>query len=136
MVKIKLNIGYLIIISDSKPKTAFLVTLDTNSNLKLGKNTVVKFDTVITNEGNGYDITTGIFTAPVGGLYEISANFLSMGESWLELNLIKNDQVIVRGHAAHDHGTAGSLQAVLRLEKSDKIFLRHPRSSATLGGYR
>ncbi|XP_062607452.1 complement C1q tumor necrosis factor-related protein 3-like [Saccostrea cucullata] len=36
------------------------------------KNTVIKFRNVLTNEGGGYDATTGKFTAPEDGVYSFS----------------------------------------------------------------
>lgn len=37
-------------------------------------NDIVKYDTVITDEGGNYDPSTGYFTCPVTGLYYFSAS--------------------------------------------------------------
>lgn len=116
-----------------KQKTAFFVRL--KKHLKLTTNEVVKFDTVQTNHGNGYDITTGIFTVPAAGVYEITVNFLSGSDSkFLELNLMKNQEVVGRAHAALDQFTSSSLQAILRLKPGDKIYVRQPRSYGNIYG--
>lgn len=56
--------------SDGK-KVAFMAQLSTALINPL-VNTVVVFDAVLTNAGNGYNSGSGIFVAPVSGLYSIS----------------------------------------------------------------
>lgn len=102
--------------------------------MQLGSNVIVKFNTVLTNIRNGFNVKTGVFTAPENGVYELAANFISGNTNWLELDLMKNNDLIVRGHAALDTSTAGSLQAILRLKKGDTIYILHPRSSGVLHG--
>jgi hypothetical protein len=51
---------------------AFTVTFshdDSDDGIPLGPHQTLKFDRVVTNAGNGYDPTTGLFTAPVAGYY-------------------------------------------------------------------
>ncbi|XP_063442218.1 complement C1q tumor necrosis factor-related protein 3-like [Mytilus trossulus] len=102
--------------------------------INLGSNTIVKFDTVKTNIDNGYDVITGVFTAPRAGTYEFSENFISGNTNFLELNLMKNNEFIVRGHAAQAMSTAGSLRAIVELNDGDRIYIKHPRSSGVLHG--
>lgn len=68
-----------------------------------------------TNIVNGYDGLTGVFNVPRTGTYEFSANFISGNTNWLELNLMKNNEIIVKGHLAHAFSTAGSLRAIIEL---------------------
>ncbi|XP_071128082.1 complement C1q tumor necrosis factor-related protein 3-like isoform X1 [Mytilus edulis] len=120
--------------SVSKPslQPTFFATL--TKTVSLGSNAVLKFDRVVTNIGNGYDPKSGVFTVGKSGLYEFAANFISNGDNWLELNLMKNSDFIVKGHSAKAHGTAGSLQAILEVKKGDQIYLRNPRSYGALHG--
>ncbi|CAC5412894.1 C1QL [Mytilus coruscus] len=115
-------------------KPAFFVTLSKTVNLR--KNHVVKFDAIKTNIGGGYDASSGVFTVPRKGTYEFAVNFITSNRNeWLELDLIKNNIVVVRGHAAYDKFTSGSLQAILELNKGDRTWVSHPRSSGQLYGY-
>ncbi|XP_071142924.1 complement C1q tumor necrosis factor-related protein 3-like [Mytilus edulis] len=111
---------------------AFFSTLKTTQNL--GRNDVLIFPNVVTNNENGYDVNTGIFNSPKTGVYEFSANFISNGDMWLEINLMKNGHVIARAHCAKTHGVAGTLQVILTLQKGDTIYLQHPRDSGSIDG--
>ncbi|VDI11503.1 Hypothetical predicted protein [Mytilus galloprovincialis] len=114
-------------------KPAFLATLSKSVNL--GQNHVLKFDSIKTNIGDGYDASSGVFTAPRKGTYEFAVNFITSNkDEWLELDLIKNNNMVVRGHAAFDKHTSGSLQAILELKKGDRIYINHPRGSGLLHG--
>ena len=53
----------------------------------------VEFDTVMLNQGSHYDNSTGIFTAPIAGLYNFSFNVLSDNngsDSYFATSLYKN----------------------------------------------
>lgn len=97
--------------------------------------TILKFKNVKTNIGDGYHSGTGEFTAPASGLYEFNASFITNGAKWLELNLIKNGEFVVRGHAHMSHGSTGTLNAILLLQKGDLVYLRHHRSDGSIIGY-
>ncbi|CAC5412897.1 C1QL [Mytilus coruscus] len=114
-------------------KPAFLAALSKGVNL--GANHVVKFDDIKTNIGDRYDASSGVFTVPRKGTYVFAVNFVTGSKNeWLELNLMKNNKMVVRGHAAFDMHTSGSLQAILELKKGDRIYIKHPRSSGLLLG--
>ncbi|XP_063407290.1 uncharacterized protein LOC134691032 [Mytilus trossulus] len=120
------------VLQGKQVKPAFFATLKATQNL--GRNDVLKFSNVVTNVGNCYDVNTGIFNSPQTGVYEFSANFISNGDMWLEINLMKNGHFIARGHCAKTHGVAGTLQVILELQKGDTIYLQHPRDSGSVYG--
>lgn len=98
-------------------------------------NTILKFTNVKTNIGDEYHSGTGEFKAPAAGLYEFNASFITNDSKWLELNLLKNGEFVVRGHAHMSHGSTGTLNAILLLQKGDRVYLRHPRSDGSLIGH-
>ncbi|CAC5370165.1 C1QL [Mytilus coruscus] len=128
MVKVKCQQS----VSQPSLQPAFFATL--TKTVSLGTNAVLKLDRIVTNIGNGYDPNSGVFTVGKSGLYEFAASFISNGDNWLELNLMKNNEFIVKGHSGKAHGTTGSLQAVLQVKKGDRMYLRNPRSYGSLHG--
>ncbi len=58
------------------PTTSSYFYADRNAGDVGATNTII-FESVISNEGNDYSNTTGIYTAPVNGLYWFSNTFLS-----------------------------------------------------------
>jgi hypothetical protein len=56
---------------------------------------IIVFNKVWTNVGNGYNPNTGKFTAPKGGLYQISGTVMSVSGKYLHVHLFKNDKQTV-----------------------------------------
>ena len=97
----------------------------------------MKFDHVETNIGHGYDPSSGMFTAPEPGVYAFSVNFVKGRVNYnVELNLMKNNEVIARGHSTVIPWSPGSIQVIISLNRGDQIFIRQPRSKALVGGNR
>nr|XP_057937040.1 complement C1q tumor necrosis factor-related protein 3-like [Doryrhamphus excisus] len=85
--------------------------------------TTLVFKRVVTNVGNGYDVNTGIFTAPVKGIYFIIFT-ASVGNSGaMNAAVLKNG---VNMFAVYDtRGTHGSATngMTLELEAGDKLWV-------------
>jgi len=72
------------IITNSSQPFVF-ARLNTNLTNVTGDSTVVspiKYDTIVTQQGSGYSTSTGIFTAPVAGVYICTASI-----SWFTLTI-------------------------------------------------
>lgn len=105
-------------------RVAFHSCLTTN--LALGSTQTVIFDQDILNDGGAYNSSTGHFTAPYGGIYYFSSTFLKTGAVPLHLQMVRNDDEIVRAHAAPTpHLEIGSMTAVVSLTKGDIVKVRH-----------
>eukprot|EP00105_Crassostrea_gigas_P027104 XP_011448322.1 PREDICTED: complement C1q-like protein 3 [Crassostrea gigas] len=78
-------------------KVSFSVNINSSS-LTLGARQTVKYDAVLTNDGNGYDDRTGVFTCPVAGIYMFVVDSLSNPGIWLNLKV--NKITVGRLHAS------------------------------------
>ncbi|XP_016517231.1 complement C1q-like protein 2 isoform X2 [Poecilia formosa] len=82
---------------------------------------------VITNVGNAYNQNTGIFVAPVRGMYYFSFFYHAGGGHPVRLRLIKNNNSVVE---ITDHKTLmdgadnGGNAAFVELQQGDQVFVR------------
>lgn len=85
---------------------------DENNGIPLTSRQILKFDDVVTNIGGGYSSQTGIFTAPVTGVYAFFLNFMTTVKRRDVLLAIDQqgttlDLVYAQGTAdPHDQGSA------------------------------
>ncbi|CAG2214676.1 C1QL [Mytilus edulis] len=99
---------------------AFFATLSDNGPQN---GEIIKFDNIITNSGNGYSVTEGLFTAPIDGLYTLHCSFLVVN-GYVNVELVRNDNKIGRGYAAEGkHENSGSIFVTTDLMEGDEVFL-------------
>ena len=109
--------------------------------LKLGSGQTVIYDEVLTNEGNGYDNRTGVFTCPLAGTYMFVVDALSPPATTFHLYL--NKTMVASLHVSSGHKSNVYLQisrtVVLTLKKGDHVKVVNNVSSYTgtvfHGGY-
>ncbi|CAC5380237.1 C1QL [Mytilus coruscus] len=94
------------------------------------------FDKVLTNVGNGYDLQSGKFTAPVKGLYLITATALNFYHVSPTLEIVQNNISLVdlfldgSGH----QNSAMTQTLILMLNKGDLVWVRSKTDAAKLSG--
>uniref|UniRef100_A0A3Q2QX60 Cerebellin-1-like n=1 Tax=Fundulus heteroclitus TaxID=8078 RepID=A0A3Q2QX60_FUNHE len=90
----------------------------------LNRYTTLEYKTVKTNIGNGYNPETGIFTAPVKGLYYFRFTGVVGRSGRLKAGLKKNDEDIVAIY--HKAGTQASAAngVTLELEQGDRVYIQ------------
>ncbi|KAK3588167.1 hypothetical protein CHS0354_012232 [Potamilus streckersoni] len=86
----------------------------------LGINQVIKYDGVLTNEGNAYNVHTGMFTCPQDGLYLVSFFVATVNNQTVWVQLMVDDindsgAVAHSMHPGQDH--QGGNVAILRLRR-------------------
>ncbi|XP_021354625.1 cerebellin-1-like [Mizuhopecten yessoensis] len=92
----------------------------------LGDSQIVVFDTVVTNDGNGYDTRHGHFTAPVAGLYAFSVTVMCYGdESEIHAAIVRDGQKIGVVFANGNHFDNGSKLVVVRLQAGQMVWVEH-----------
>uniref|UniRef100_K1PZQ0 Caprin-2 n=1 Tax=Magallana gigas TaxID=29159 RepID=K1PZQ0_MAGGI len=85
------------------------------------------FPVVITNVGNGYNPSTGVFTAPTAGEYVFFVNVQSYNTESIYVDVVLNGVTKVRTMAqgGTDYYDAGPNLAVLTLQKGDRVWVKY-----------
>uniref|UniRef100_A0A3Q3E6X0 C1q domain-containing protein n=1 Tax=Labrus bergylta TaxID=56723 RepID=A0A3Q3E6X0_9LABR len=92
---------------------------------------------VIANIGNAYNAATGIFTAPVPGVYYFTFFCHAGGEYEVKLFLFKNGEkiVVIQDHSSNsDTADDGGNAVFLQLQQRDQVYVRMPANSHVWGG--
>ncbi|KAE8290409.1 hypothetical protein D5F01_LYC12135 [Larimichthys crocea] len=114
-----------------EPKVAFSAGLtDSGSVGPFDEETTLIFSKSITNIGRAYDQTSGVFTAPVRGLYFFSFTAADFLKGYMGVYLYRNNQPIVFNLDLNDHGgyASTSNSVALQLEEGDGVRLSLPAS--------
>lgn len=84
---------------------------------------IAKFENVWANIGNGYELSTGIFTAPKQGIYHFSAVFLSGNNQALFLELLHIDEPTSGSYLEGDGFKTGTFDILFNLQKGDRVYV-------------
>ncbi|XP_037614172.1 caprin-2-like isoform X1 [Sebastes umbrosus] len=98
--------------------------------------TTLIYRTVITNIGNAYSPSTGIFVAPVAGVYYFTIFYHASGENYAHLLLYKNNNVTVwtNDHkSSFDTADNGGNAVFLQLQRGDQVFVRMAANTTVWG---
>ncbi|CAG2213435.1 unnamed protein product [Mytilus edulis] len=94
---------------------------------------ILTFDTVQTNEGNGYNRHTGIFIVPTSGVYVFTYTLMIGSNSEVCTNLLINEAIY--GHAYSYSGSLNVVQTsmsivVAHVNQGDTVFVRTANDGA------
>ena len=89
---------------------------------------MVKFEDVRVNRGQGYNPSTGVFTAPRKGLYHISCFILGM-TNFVHYQLNKNDALYTNGYSPNGVQSSSTISSLVEMKKGDRVFIRHRHTS-------
>ncbi len=84
----------------------------------------IKFNDVSINIGNGYNHSTGKFTAPVDGIYQISFSYLQRNGYQSYVQLMKDGSVYTQVHANHKSHDQLSKTVLIQLKKGHTLWVR------------
>ncbi|XP_028261662.1 complement C1q tumor necrosis factor-related protein 3-like [Parambassis ranga] len=109
------------------PQIAFSASLANTGEIYRGPCTdkALIFKRVFSNAGNGYDSNTGIFTAPVNGLYHFTFSTYGYNTHTVGAILKKNNvhQISTYDSPSSDSSDFSSNAAVLQLAAGDRVHL-------------
>ena len=119
--------------------SAIFSTDDAHNGIALGTKSTLRFDKTITNIGNGYDPSTGIFTAPVTGVYGFSVNMMAplrVTHASVGLAIIRRGALLDEVWAAGpDVDDQGSTDVTTHLTAGEQVWVRQAAGDAVRGGY-
>ncbi|XP_052683766.1 C1q-related factor-like [Crassostrea angulata] len=108
--------------SNTLRQVSFSVALRSKE-LRLGAGQTVKYDAVLTNDGNGYDDRTGVFTCPVAGTYMFVVDSLSFPGIWLHVKV--NKKTVGSLHVSSGHNANSTSQisrtVIVKLKSGDHV---------------
>lgn len=93
----------------------------------LGRNQHVKFDRVLLNDGNGYEASTGVFRAPVSGVYSFTFVVAQRHRYEIRLNLVVDGKVVVGAIAEgtkYYHDVQGTNTANVHVRKGRPVWVQ------------
>lgn len=89
--------------------------------------TTLVFETIKINDGNGYNNSDGILTAPRTGVYAFHWSVMVDYYSWTSVELVVNGTPIgcaaIETQGVHDFGTGSGL-VITHVNKGDRVSLR------------
>ena len=90
----------------------------------------LRFNRVDRNDGQGYNVSTGMFTAPVAGMYHFYWSLLFHRGGYVTINFELNGAEKIRSYRDTDDGTHSSTSGsiYLRLKVGDQVYLEASRS--------
>uniref|UniRef100_A0A3P8Z180 C1q domain-containing protein n=1 Tax=Esox lucius TaxID=8010 RepID=A0A3P8Z180_ESOLU len=110
--------------NQARPKVAFSAALS-ESKGPFDTDTTLVYKHVITNIGNAYSPSTGIFKAPVSGTYYFRFTAFSYTNNHRRVSLYKGGQLVVTVtdiQSGQDGEDSGSNGATLQLEEGEEVY--------------
>ncbi|XP_060560644.1 complement C1q-like protein 2 [Ruditapes philippinarum] len=107
----------------STPKIAF--NAYTKSRGSYGNSQPLVFPYVLLNMGEGYDKTTGVFTAPVTGLYFFSAHICNVNGQFMVISII-HEGIAIATTTEHESNldSCSSVSAPVMVKKGGKVSVK------------
>ncbi|XP_060606828.1 C1q-related factor-like isoform X4 [Ruditapes philippinarum] len=106
------------------PIVGFNARLSSTKTVNTGNKVV--YDTVITNQGEGYDSVTGVFTAPHTGLYFFTAHVCNQGNKDVQYAIYQEGTLITTS-TQYDNGgvySCSSVSTIAMVNKAERVWVQ------------
>ena len=110
---------------------AFTAVISKEGLTGLGPGEILIFDKVITNLGNGYHGNSGIFEAPVSGLYVFNMDIMVRGGQRQYTQFVVNGRHLMSNYAKATeakHYASSSRTLTISLTTGDKVWIQTPNA--------
>ncbi|KAI3382650.1 hypothetical protein SNEBB_005393 [Seison nebaliae] len=116
--------------------SAFFVGLFNHSRQFTTNSMKLIFDRIETNVGGDYNGNTGIYVAPVKGVYkfDITVSAISQSSAAVHLYVNKNIIITVWSSSIPSWSTSAS-SAIVQLNATDEVYLEIPKEAQAIHGY-
>jgi len=105
-----------------KQNTAVVFTASLDHQVAVPSGQVVIFNHVITNEGQGYDNTSGVFTCPVSGFYQFDVHIQGQLDLISQVEIRHNQDVHTMAYAEDRYDNqAASASVCILVNKGDTV---------------
>ncbi|KAK7506689.1 hypothetical protein BaRGS_00002164 [Batillaria attramentaria] len=127
-------------LAKQETKVAFSARLSTHGQDVTGYQNIV-FDAVDLNQGGAYDKVTGMFTAPVNGLYEFSIHISTSPPGRMQVMIVRNGGEVAETEASGDdtkYMDRASNSVLLHMTTGQRVWVKRASGDATRlqGDYR
>jgi len=85
------------------------------ANVVNGTGTYTSWPTVHVNVGNSFNATTGVFTAPIAGVYQFTVSAMASGTGYINVFIYKNGTSVVGGGARPANSTYDQAERTIML---------------------
>ncbi|XP_076868077.1 cerebellin 11 [Brachyhypopomus gauderio] len=111
------------------PKVAFTASMTSNKNLHRGlftSETKLIFDKVLTNVGDAYNPKTGVFTAPVKGIYYFRYSGNAFSSRDMGLSIFKGNSRFVSSYeySSGEQNDNVANGAIMQLEAGEEVYMQ------------
>ncbi|XP_060589336.1 uncharacterized protein LOC132744594 [Ruditapes philippinarum] len=85
------------------------------------------FNYAIINERSGYDTSTGIFTAPVSGLYQFAVHLCTPISKYVYVEIFHEGNVIMKDYlyGVGENAVCSSVTGIVRVKSGEQVWVQH-----------
>ncbi|XP_063419143.1 complement C1q-like protein 2 [Mytilus trossulus] len=122
------------LLKQSPSIVTFLARLVSPAYGAIAAKATVKFEAIKENIGNGYNSGTGIFTAPIKGLYHFTASARQSRSGYLHLGMFRNGEEMAVSVALNYNSL--TIGTTFTLQSGDRVYVKNiwSRASGIVGG--